>query len=93
MKVTLVSDPEILRQTLPEYESLIGGFDYRTGNKYAEFRQGDKIAKYGLTALVVGGATAVAAKSGLLKHLWKLIVLGVAAGGAALKKVFSRNKG
>jgi hypothetical protein len=29
-----------------------------------------------LTALVVGGATAVAAKSGLLKGLWKLIVAG-----------------
>jgi uncharacterized membrane-anchored protein len=92
MKVTLVSAPEILMQTLPDYESLIDGFDYKIGNKYAEFRQGDKVAKYGLTALVVGGAAAVAAKSGLLKHLWKLIVFGVVAVGAAIKKIFSRDK-
>ncbi len=43
-----------------------------------------------LTALVVGGATAVAAKSGLLKGLWKLIVAGAVGVAAFLKKIFGR---
>ena len=92
MKVTLVAGPDILAQTLPHYQNLLSGFDYRSGNKYSEFRQGDKIAKYGLSALVVGGAAAVAAKTGILKYLWKGLVFAVIAVGAFFKRLFSRKK-
>jgi len=92
MKVTLVTDPTTLNETLPHFQTLVDGFSYKPGNRYAEFRQGDKIAKYGLSALVVGGATAVAAKTGLLKSLWKVLVFGAVAVGAFLKKLFSRKK-
>jgi uncharacterized membrane-anchored protein len=92
MKVTLVADPAALETTLPEYEALLAGFSYKTGHKYAEFRQGDKLATYGLSALVVGGAAAVAAKSGLLKHLWKILVIGFLAVAGFLKKIFGRKK-
>jgi uncharacterized membrane-anchored protein len=90
MRVTLVVDPEQYKETLPHFQSLLAGFGYNTGERYAEYRQGDKIAKYGLSALVVGGATAVAAKSGILKYLWKgLIFVGIAA-LAFVKKLFGR---
>ena len=92
MKVTLVTAPEALEETLPYFNDLIAGFTYTEGNRYAEYRQGDKVAKYGLTALVVGGATAVAAKTGLLKYLWKFLAVGVLAAGAFLKKLFGRKK-
>lgn len=92
MKVTLVAAPELLEQTLPYYQDLISGFDYKPGNRYSEFRQGDKISKYGLTALVVGGATAVAAKSGLLKYIWKILVVGFIAVAAFFKRLFSGRK-
>ena len=35
-----------------------------------------------LSLIAVGGATAVAAKTGLLKSLWKVIVIGAVAVGA-----------
>jgi uncharacterized membrane-anchored protein len=90
MRVTLVVDPEQYKETLPHFQSLLAAFGYNTGERYAEYRQGDKIAKYGLSALVVGGATAVAAKSGILKYLWKgLIFVGIAA-LAFVKKLFGR---
>lgn len=92
MKVTLVTDPNILDETLPYYESLIAGFDYNSGHRYAEFRQGDKIAEYGLSALVVGGAAAVAAKSGILKYLWKGLVVAFIAAFGFLKKLFGRKQ-
>jgi uncharacterized membrane-anchored protein len=92
MKVTLVTAPEMLAETLPYFNELVAGFNYTEGNRYAEYRQGDKVAKYGLTALVVGGATAVAAKTGLLKYIWKFLVVGVLAAGAFLKKLFGRKK-
>jgi len=56
------------------------------GQRYAEFRPGDKIAEYGLAALITGGAAAVALKTGLFQKFWKLIVLGFVALAGALKK-------
>ena len=53
-----------------------------------EYRKGDKLAEYGLTGLIAGGAIAVAAKSGLLAKLWKLVLLGVAAVVGFFKKLF-----
>lgn len=90
MGVTLVAGPEIINDVLPHSKQLINDFAFSTGHKYAEYRQGDKIAKYGLTALVVGGATAVAMKSGFFKYLWKAIVIGALAVGAFFKKLFGR---
>ena len=90
MVVTLVCDPTELDSLLPVYRGHMETFAYKSGGKYAEYRQGDKVAKYGLTALVVGGGVALAAKSGLLGKLLKPILLGVLAVGAGLKKLFSR---
>lgn len=90
MTVTLVGDPSSLPSALPKAKQILAGFSYKEGNKYAEFRQGDKIAAYGLSALVAGGAAAVAVKSGALKGLWKLVVFVAAATGAWLRKVFGK---
>jgi len=90
MSADLVIDPESLRESLPAYESLIAGFSFSQGNKYAEFRKGDKIAKYGLTALIAGGAGAVAMKTGLLARFWKLIVVGVLALFGFFRRLFGR---
>lgn len=92
MRVTLVTDPATLSATLPKFKTVLAGFDFQQGQKYAEFRQGDKIAQYGLSALVVGGASAVAVKSGALKWLWKVGVVAVLAALAFFKKLFGRRK-
>ncbi|MEJ2054638.1 MAG: DUF2167 domain-containing protein [Calditrichaceae bacterium] len=90
MRVTLVVDPASLQAVLPVFKKQMKGFAYQTGQKYTEFREGDKIAEYGLTALVVGGAAAVAAKSGLFKWLWKILVVAGAAIGGYFKKLFGK---
>jgi uncharacterized membrane-anchored protein len=92
MKVTLVTDPSTLSDTLPKFKDVLAGFDFKQGQKYAEFRPGDKIAEYGLSALIVGGTTAVLVKTGMFKWLWKAIVAGIIGISAFLKKIFSRNK-
>jgi uncharacterized membrane-anchored protein len=88
----LAGGPEQLDATLPGIKTLLKGFSYTEGQKYSEWKSGDKIAKYGLSALVVGGAVGVAAKlgllgklAGMLGKLWKLIIVGIAALGAGLK--------
>jgi uncharacterized membrane-anchored protein len=94
MEVVLVCSPDKLQETLPLFRELIGGYSYKQGETYAEYKPGDKIAKYGLTALVAGGAVAVAAKTGLLatlllffKKAWKLVIIGLVAVGALIKRL------
>ncbi|MBK6736168.1 MAG: DUF2167 domain-containing protein [bacterium] len=90
MSADLVIDPEDLNRVLPEFEQLIEQFSFTSEHRYAAFREGDKVAKYGLTALVAGGAGAVAMKTGLLAKFWKLIVIGFLALMGSLKRVFGK---
>jgi len=89
MSVDLVLVPELVPTVVPEFENLLTGFSFLPGQKYSEFRAGDKIAEYGLTALIAGGAAAVALKSGLLAKLWKLIVVAFVALAAVIKRIFA----
>jgi len=100
MSITLVEDPTKLARSKPKMQEVLNGFSYKQGKTYAEWRPGDKIAKYGLAALVAGGAGAAAAKLGLFAVLGKLLakggkvlVLVVIALLAALKKFWSRLSG
>ncbi|HEX6853278.1 MAG TPA: DUF2167 domain-containing protein [Candidatus Polarisedimenticolaceae bacterium] len=93
MNVDLVLSPEDVAAVVPRFESVMGTFRYVSGHSYAEFRKGDKIAAYGLTALVAGGAGALAVKTGILQKFWKLIVGVLLAAGAGLKKLWDRFRG
>ena len=92
MEVTLVTDPALLAETLPKFKTMLSGFDFAKGQKYAEFRPGDKMAAYGLTGLIVGGGTAALVKSGAFKWIWKVLVAAAVGIGALVKKIFSREK-
>jgi uncharacterized membrane-anchored protein len=99
MSANLMVDPEKLDATLPVVKKLLTGYNYVEGKRYAQYVTGDKVAKYGLAALVVGGAVGLAAKTGLLAKLalmlgklWKAIILGLVAVGAGIKKVLFGRK-
>ena len=89
MDADLVLSPGQVATAVPDFDSLLSGFEFVPGNRYAEWVKGDRVAQYGLTALVAGGVGAAAVKSGLLGKLWKVLVFGVLAVGAALKKFLS----
>jgi uncharacterized membrane-anchored protein len=100
MEVVLVVPPDKLQDTLPQFRSVLAGYSFQSGQSYAEFRSGDKVAKYGLAALVVGGAAVGAAKLGLfawlavfLKKGWKLVVVAFAAVAAFFKRLFAKLTG
>jgi uncharacterized membrane-anchored protein len=71
--------------------------EFDQGQRYTDFNAStDKIAAYGIGALVAG---AIAAKAGLFAKLLlmlvafkKFVIIGVAAVGAGLRKIFSRKK-
>lgn len=89
MHADLVVDPARFASTLPEFDRIVGTHAFVAGRKYAEWQPGDKVAEYGLTALVAGGAVAVAAKTGILAKLWKLIAVVVIGAFAWLKSLFA----
>jgi uncharacterized membrane-anchored protein len=80
---------------------ILGMVDFKEGSRYADFDpKVDKVATYGIAALVAGGVLAGAAKLGLLKGLWvlilaakKFIIIGIAALVAFFKKMFKRGGG
>ncbi len=77
-----------LEDVLPGFEKTLDAFAFTSGNQYAEWTTGDKVADIGLAALVVGGAGALAAKTGLLGKLWALIALLVAKGFKIIAVIF-----
>ena len=76
ISATLVTDPSSLQADLPHVQTLLSGFSFDQGKRYADFVNGDKVAEYGLTALIAGGAGAAAAKLGLFAWLGKLLAKG-----------------
>jgi uncharacterized membrane-anchored protein len=95
MSVTLIDDPEKISVSKPQVDALLAAFTYKPGKTYAEWVPGDKVAEYGLTALVAAGAGAAAVKLGLFAALAKIfakggkaIIAGLVAAGAGVAKLF-----
>ncbi|MBK1792334.1 DUF2167 domain-containing protein [Persicirhabdus sediminis] len=100
MHLTLVCYPEELNSLRSDYQKIIAGHRYNAGKSYQEYTKGDKLAGYGLSALVAGGAIYGASKLGLLGQIGllfkkgiKLIIVGVIAVAAFFKRlVFGRSE-
>ena len=74
MNALLATDPDSLTEDVRVFKAALTGFSFDSGERYAEYRSGDKIAEYGLTGLIVGGAAVAAAKTGLFKVIGKFAV-------------------
>jgi uncharacterized membrane-anchored protein len=104
VSLNLITGPDVLAADKPEVEKLLSATTFDAGARYADFdaKKGDKVATYGLAALIAGGAGVTAlkvAKIGILAKFGKVllgiiiaakkgIILLLLAIGAFLKKVF-----
>lgn len=94
MSITLVDDPGKIAAAKPAVAGILSKFAYKEGKRYAEWVPGDKVAEYGLTALVAAGAGAAAAKLGLFGVLAKLfaksgkLIVAIFVGVAAVLAKF-----
>ncbi|MET0281156.1 MAG: DUF2167 domain-containing protein [Steroidobacteraceae bacterium] len=95
--VILASRPEDLAVARPALEAVLSGFEFNAGERYADWVPGDKVAEYGLAALVLGGAAAIATKKGLWAVIGgfliakaKLIIGGLVALGAGFRRIFKK---
>lgn len=107
VSVNLVTGKDSLTTYRPIGSEILRATSFDAGHRYEDFNAStDKVAEYGLTGLVLGGAgigLAKAAKIGLLASCWKwilaallagkkAIVVLLAGGAAFLKKVFGGKK-
>lgn len=98
--VVLVANLENLSAAQTTLNTLLENYRFNSGETYAEWKEGDKIAEYGLGALVLGGAAAVAAKKGLftvvagfLAGAWKFLLAGLLAASGWLRSLFKKKPG
>ncbi len=95
MSLNLITSSSKIEGQKPIARTLLGGVAFNDGKRYDQYdATTDKLASYGLAALVGGVA---AKKLGLLAVLaalaaksFKLIIVGVVAVGAAIRKLFAR---
>jgi uncharacterized membrane-anchored protein len=97
--VIMVTDPVNLQAAERRLDTVLTGYAFNSGETYGDWRSGDKVAKYGLAALIVGGVAAVAAKKGLFSVLagflavaWKFLVAGAVAAMAWLRRLFAKKQ-
>lgn len=95
IEMNLMTDPQALAAAQPHASTLLAAARFNEGKRYEDFSAStDKVAAYGLAALVAGG---VAKKVGLLATIgllfakfWKILAVGVLLFGGAIAKLFKR---
>jgi uncharacterized membrane-anchored protein len=97
ISMNLVADLAAIEKLKPVARNMLASLEFDAGKRYADFQaETDKVAEYGLAALVAGVA---AKKLGLLAvaaafaaKFAKLIVAGAVVGLGVLGKLFGRGK-
>lgn len=97
VSMNLVTDLKAIEAQKPIAHTLLAALNFDEGKRYADFNSStDKVAEYGLAALVAGVAAKklglFAAAAVFLAKFAKIIGVAVIAGGAGLFKIFRRNK-
>lgn len=97
MQLNLVTSRDRIERDKPHAHTLLASLDYLAGKGYEDFNPStDKVAAYGLAALVAGAAAKklgfFAAMIAILLKSWKIGAIVIFGLFAAIGKLFSRNK-
>lgn len=95
IELTMVSDLKNIEAYKPVARELLGNIEFNEGKRYSDFNAAtDKVAEYGLAALVGGLAAKklglLAVIGALLAKFGKLIFVGVVAVGALFKGLWRK---
>ncbi len=94
MHVTVVTGADEFDKIKDKVPAVLDGFAFNPGRTYAEYREGDKLADYGLMALLGVGALGVGAT--IFSKFGKVIFVGIAAAAAGafsfVRRLFGRGK-
>src|SRR5262245_3115602 len=90
LSLNAVSSMSQLQTIEKNMQQVLSFVEFNDGHRYTDYVAGmDKLAAYGIGALVAGKLAAKAGLFVLLAKSWKLLLLGVLAIGAFIKKLLS----
>lgn len=97
LRLNFIAGMSQLREIENNLDAVMDMTEFNPGHTYAEFNEStDKVAAYGIGALVAGGILAkkgfFAVMAVMLLKFWKFILIGVVAVGAFAGKFGSRKK-
>lgn len=94
VSATLIFEGETkLADVMPAFRSLLEGFAWKAGEAYGDRRPGDRIATYGLRALVAGsGAGFSTMPAGVSPRAVALVAAAVVAGAAVVVVALGRRR-
>ncbi len=97
ISLNLVTSLKNIERDRPVAHTLLAALNFNEGKRYADFNAStDKVAEYGLAALVAGVAAKklglLAAVGVFLLKFWKIALLALAGIGAVAGKFFGRKK-
>ncbi|HFC8466243.1 TPA: DUF2167 domain-containing protein [Neisseria subflava] len=95
IELTMIADLKSIDQYKPIVRELLGNIEFNEGKRYSDFNAAtDKVAEYGLAALVGGLAAKklglLALAGALLAKFGKLIAVGVIGAGALFKGLWRK---
>lgn len=87
--LNIIGSVSQLEEIEPNIDALLASVNFNEGHKYEDFDpEYDKVAAYGIGALVAGKVLAKAGFWVFLAKAWKFIAMGAIAAGGAIKKFF-----
>ncbi len=96
LEVSIISSMDQFKTIEEKAPQILGMVGFTEGNRYEDYKPGDKTAAYGIGALIAGG---VLLKSGFFKVLligllkfWKVGLVAVVACGAFIKRIVDGKK-
>jgi uncharacterized membrane-anchored protein len=93
LSLNAVASMDQLQTVEKDMQQVLAFVEFNEGHRYGDYVSGDKVAAYGIGALIAGK---VAAKAGLFKLLlvflakgWKLLIIAIPLIGLLVKKLLS----
>lgn len=74
---TLVTRQGMTTPAIMAFDAVNRTVRFERGSSYMEFQEGDRIAQYGMSALVTGGVGAVAIKTGAAQGMFAAVFTGI----------------
>jgi uncharacterized membrane-anchored protein len=94
LEVSIIAGMPQLADIRSKTPTILGMLDFTEGNRYADYKHGDKVAAYGIGGLIGAG---LLAKAGFFKAIgiflvkfWKIGVIALVAIGAWIKRLLGR---
>lgn len=93
LNLNAIGTIDILPEVQKDVNQILNSVSFTEGNKYADFNpEMDEVAAYGIAGLIAGKILSKAGFFAVILKFWKVILIALAGGFAAIKKFFFGTK-